>query len=223
MRSTTPPPFLPPTSGLARRLPGICLSASLTADFGPGPEAAAEGCTSGREVCFQRLSQSTSGLARRGRREGRPTKRGVCFSWSWESPTASARRHWRRGIWTMSLNPCASRIRVRADGGLAGRTAAAAGSGGSIASAPSQRHFILSGLFFSFQFLNLNSSQMVELYSNHRPLSPTASSPRLNRLNAPFSPFSPSLAPPCLALLSCRLRRSRRLSPTTPASSFLAA
>ena len=37
----------------------------LAADFGPGPEAAA-----GRGVCFLRLPPSTSGLARRGRRQG---------------------------------------------------------------------------------------------------------------------------------------------------------
>ena len=50
--ATTPPPILLPTSGLARRwwrrgaqLDGeFRFSASLTADFGPGPEAAAEGC-----------------------------------------------------------------------------------------------------------------------------------------------------------------------------------
>ena len=29
------------------------------ADFGPGPEAMAEGCTAGREICFLRLSPPT--------------------------------------------------------------------------------------------------------------------------------------------------------------------
>ena len=142
MRSTTPPPILPPTSGLARRrwrrgaqldgelafygsrrrlraLPGGggggalswtggLLSLPLAANFGPGPEGAAEGCAGGREVCFLRFSQSTSGLARRGRRRGSLRNGESAFHRLWESPTASARRQWRRGIWTKSLHPCSS-------------------------------------------------------------------------------------------------------------------
>ena len=68
----------------------------LAANFGPGPEAAAEECAGGREVCFyasrRRLRAWPGGAA-----EGRPTKLGVCFSTSLGVATASARRHWRRG------------------------------------------------------------------------------------------------------------------------------
>ena len=46
-------------------IPGTCFSASLTAVFGPGPEAAVEGCAAGRGICFLRLSPPTLGLARR--------------------------------------------------------------------------------------------------------------------------------------------------------------
>ena len=71
---------LPPTSGLGRlarrgrhrgeQLDGELLSMPLAADFGPGPEAAAEGRSAGWGVCFLRLSPPTSGLARRRRRRG---------------------------------------------------------------------------------------------------------------------------------------------------------
>ena len=46
---------------------GICFSASLTANLGPGLEAAAERCTAGRGICFLRLLPPTSGLARKGK------------------------------------------------------------------------------------------------------------------------------------------------------------
>ena len=49
---------------------GHLLSTPLAADFGPGSEAAAEGSSAGRGVCFVRLSLPTSGLALRGRRRG---------------------------------------------------------------------------------------------------------------------------------------------------------
>ena len=104
------------------------LSPLLAANFGPGPEAAAEGRAAGQGVCFFCFSQPTSGLARRGRQRGTQVDGKFAFHRLWESPTTSARRQWRLGIWTKSLHPCASRHRVRADGGLAGRTAAAAGS-----------------------------------------------------------------------------------------------
>ena len=42
------------------------ISTPLTANFGPDPEAAAEGRSAGRGVCFLRLSPQTSGLALRG-------------------------------------------------------------------------------------------------------------------------------------------------------------
>ena len=45
-------------------MPGICSSASLTADYGPGPEAAAEGCTAGRGICFLRLLLPTCVLSK---------------------------------------------------------------------------------------------------------------------------------------------------------------
>ena len=60
-------------------IPGTCFSASLTADFGPAPEAAAEGCTAGRGICFLRLSPPTSGLARRRRWRGAQLDRGFAF------------------------------------------------------------------------------------------------------------------------------------------------
>ena len=104
------------------------LSPLLAANFGPGPEAAAEGRAAGQGVCFFCFSQPTSGLARRERQRGTQVDGKFAFHRLWESPTTSARRQWRLGIWTKSLHPCASRHRVRADGGLAGRTAAAAGS-----------------------------------------------------------------------------------------------
>ena len=69
--------FSPPTSGqaLRRRQRGVqldreSLCTPLAADFGPGPEGAAKGCSAGRGVCSPRLSPPTSGLARRGRRRG---------------------------------------------------------------------------------------------------------------------------------------------------------
>ena len=46
------------------------LSTPLAANFGPGPEGAAEGGAAGPPVCFLRLSLPTSGLARRRRRRG---------------------------------------------------------------------------------------------------------------------------------------------------------
>ena len=68
----------PPTSGLARRRQqrGARLDRELLrtplslADFGPGPEAAAEGRSAGRGVCFLRLSPPTLGLARIRRQDG---------------------------------------------------------------------------------------------------------------------------------------------------------
>ena len=84
-----------------------------------------------RVVCFLCLSQPTLGLAQRVLRRGCLRNGESAFHRLWESPTASARKPWRKGIWTTSLHPCASRHQVLADGGLAGRTAAAAGSGGS--------------------------------------------------------------------------------------------
>ena len=70
---STPPAA---TSGLARRrqrrgarLDRELLCTPLT-DFGPGPEAAAEGRSAGLGVCFLRLSPPTSGQARRRRQDG---------------------------------------------------------------------------------------------------------------------------------------------------------
>ena len=67
----------PPSSGLARReqrrgaqLKGNSLCTPRVVVFGPGPEAAAEGCASSWGVCFVRLWPPTSGLARRRRRRG---------------------------------------------------------------------------------------------------------------------------------------------------------
>ena len=63
-------------------IPETCFTASLAADFGPGPEAVAEGCAAGRGACFLSLLPLTSGLAWRRRRRGclcRPTRRVVCI------------------------------------------------------------------------------------------------------------------------------------------------
>ena len=120
---------------------GSLLSTALAANFGPGPEGCLRGAQLGGELALSwagdvRLWQPTSGLAglarrrrrRGGLRDGECTLH--CLS---ESPTGTvsglARRRRRRGIWTKELHPCASRRRLRADDGLAGRTAAAAGSG----------------------------------------------------------------------------------------------
>ena len=40
--------------------------AGVAANFGPGPEAAAEGYAAGQGVCFLRLAPPTSNLALRG-------------------------------------------------------------------------------------------------------------------------------------------------------------
>ena len=45
---------------------GALLSTPLAPNFGPGPEAAVEGCSAGLGACSRRLWQPTSGLARRG-------------------------------------------------------------------------------------------------------------------------------------------------------------
>ena len=45
-------------------MPGICFSASLAADFGPGTEGATEEPAAGRGTYFLRLSPPTSSLAR---------------------------------------------------------------------------------------------------------------------------------------------------------------
>ena len=81
------------------------LSTPLAANFGAGPEARRRGGLRDGEPAFHRLSESPNG-------------------------SGLARRQWRRGIWTKSLRPCASRRRLRADGRLAGpgRTVATAGS-----------------------------------------------------------------------------------------------
>ena len=55
---------------LLRRLSQPILSSPLAADFGPGPEAAAEGRSAGRGVCCVCLAPPTSGLARRRQRRG---------------------------------------------------------------------------------------------------------------------------------------------------------
>ena len=52
-------------SGGLRSWMGSLLSTPLAADFGPGPEAAAEGSAAGLGVFLLRLSPPTSGLARR--------------------------------------------------------------------------------------------------------------------------------------------------------------
>ena len=46
---------------------GAPAATPLAADFGPGPEGAAEGRAAEQGVCFVRLAPPTSGLARRGR------------------------------------------------------------------------------------------------------------------------------------------------------------
>ena len=123
-------------------IPGICCSASLTADFGSGWEAARRG-TAGRGFLLLsthlaarlRALLGSGGGVRSWTGSLHSTPGGLqdeepAFHRLSESSTASglARRRWRRGIWTKSVHPCASRRRRRADGGLAGRAAAAAGS-----------------------------------------------------------------------------------------------
>ena len=89
---------------------GGLLSLPLAAIFGPGPGGAAEGCAGGREVCFLRFSQSTSGLARRGRRRGSLRNGGSAFHRLWESPTALAGGCGERGtcaaVSIISLGSC---------------------------------------------------------------------------------------------------------------------
>ena len=74
---------------------GICFSASLAADSGPGPVVVEKGCTARRRACFLRLQSPTSGLAGGGGGRER--------SWTGSSPrlppptSNQARRRRRRG------------------------------------------------------------------------------------------------------------------------------
>ena len=116
-----------PTTGLARRgrrrgahtllsWKGSLLSAPPAADFGPGPEAAAEGCAAGRGVCFLRLQPPTSGLAQRRRRRG--------FKFSDDSPLDG------------EFALYASRRQLRARPGGGGRGTCSSGWTGSLLSTP---------------------------------------------------------------------------------------
>ena len=73
----------------------ICFSASLTADFGPGPAVEAEGRSAGRGRLL--LSMPTSGLARRGRRKGAHLDGEFAFYASRPPTSGLARRRRRRG------------------------------------------------------------------------------------------------------------------------------
>ena len=63
----------------AAQLDGELLSTPLAADFGPGPEASAEGRATGRGIRVPRLSSPTSGLARMGQRGARSWTRSLLF------------------------------------------------------------------------------------------------------------------------------------------------
>ena len=69
-----------PGGGGAHKWTDIFLSTPLAADFGPGPEAAAEGQAAGRGIFFTCRLPPTFGLARMGRWRGALPSSGVFFS-----------------------------------------------------------------------------------------------------------------------------------------------
>ena len=136
--------LLPPTSGLTRRRRqrGAQLDGELAfyAYRRRLRAWAAEGGAAGREVGFLSLLPPTSGLARVRRRKQPGQSRSRAAAYETGSlhrilfPSRPLLRAWVGGVGggarlgTKSLLPCASRHRLRADGGLARSTAAAAGS-----------------------------------------------------------------------------------------------
>ena len=108
-------------------IPGICFSASLAADFGPGPALVAEGCAAGWGTFFLHLSPPTSGLARRRRQRGTQ----LVLSWTWGllctplaaysgpgSEAAAEGRAAGRGICSLRLSPPTSGLAQRGSAGV---------------------------------------------------------------------------------------------------------